>query len=332
MAIDSNNIINHTSQNIGVSLLSQIHGWWDAPNINNWGSYPDPQGNFPKPDVNFILPANSPIAAILPGTVSGVNQPPNKNLPFPAFGAVVTVKMDQPINQLATHYALLHLAHVSVSVGDKVKIGDTLGYGGGNQTEGSAPAAVGFAFYPGDYYGYGKEWTQYIQTPNHVADQRLNPTAFLNDISNGNIGSYLGGSGSSGFDLSSLFSSSNSNNNANKIPAQMFGPLFSPNETVQQALFGIDSTLALQNPIPPQGQYNMLQWPDWLGYFFQTLGYDAVAFLFRALLVLLGLYICFQSIQNAIKLKPSQIVSAFTKPINALDNTINQGPPGQTGP
>lgn len=316
--------LNNVSSNIGITALQKIHGWWDAPNINNWGSYPDPQGNFPKPDVNFILPANSPIAAILPGTVSGVNQPPNRNLPFPAYGAVVTVKMDQPINQLATHYALLHLAHVSVNVGDHVKIGDTLGYGGGNQTQGSAPAAVGFAFYPGDYYGYGKEWTQYIQTPNHVADQRLNPTAFLNDISNGNIGSYLGnGSGSSGFDLSSLFGGSNGSGTGGSVPSQLVSPLFNPNETVQQALYSIDSALALQDPVPPQGQYNITQWPDWLGYFFTTIGYDAVAILFRAVLIALGLYICFQSIQRSIRLSPSQIISGFTKPINALDNTIN---------
>lgn len=287
--------------NVGLTALNQLSNqWWNAPQINNWGQYPDTQGNFPKPDINFILEPRTPIAAILPGVVTGVNQPPNKNLPFPAYGAVVTVKMDQPLNSLATHYALLHLQVVTVQVGQRVRIGDVLGYGGGNQTQGSAPAAVGFALYPGDYYGYGQEWTRYIQTANHVANPLLNPTSLINDITSGNVTSYLNNNGTAGgFNLSSLFSGNGASTGASTVQ-KVAAPLIDPNESVATTLMLMDEYLYVENPIP-QGSFNITQFPDWLAEFFQVLGYDFVAIIFRMVMMLLGLYICFKVIDSALK-------------------------------
>lgn len=304
--------IGQLPNNVGLSALNQIQGWWDASAINNWGSFPDPQGNFPKPDINFILPANTPIAAILPGVVSGVNQPPNKGLPFPPFGAVVTVKLDTPINDLANHYALLHLQRVTVSVGQRVKIGDVLGYGGGNQTQGSAPAAVGFALYPGDYYGYGPEWDKYIQTPNHVPDARLNPTELINDITGGNGGKYLS---------NNLINLDSSGSGSGITLNKTVYPLFNPSGNISQ-LFGlIDDYMNIQNPIPDQGQYNITQWPDWLGYFFQTLIWDSQAIIFRGAIIAIGLYLCFTVINTAMKGSISfGTKKLFTGTANTLGN------------
>jgi hypothetical protein len=301
------------SGNVGLTILNQYaHAWWHANNINNWGQYPDPQGNYPKPDINFILPANTPLPAILPGTVSGINSPSGQ---IPSYGAVVTVKLDTPINDIATHYAYLHLTRVQdgLRVGQHVNIGDNLGYAGGNITAGSAPAAMGFALYPGDYYGFGSYWTQYIQTKNNVPDQRLNPTALINDITGGKTTDYLSNNGPAsvgGNGLSGLI----------QKPVQ---PLLQPSDSVQQTLTHIDIAMQLINPVP-QGSYSIQDIPTWIGDFFTNLGTDTMAFLFRSLIVAIGVYICFGVINTSLK---GSLTGGFRLATKGITHTINATAP-----
>lgn len=299
--------------NIGLTLLNQYaNAWWHANTINNWGQYPDPQGNFPKPDINFLLQPNTPLPAILPGTVSGINSPSGA---IPTYGAVVTVKLDTPINDIATHYAYLHLTKVQpgLRIGQHVNIGDNLGYAGGNITAGSASAAMGFALYPGDYYGFGSQWTQYIQTRNNVADQRLNPTGLINDITGGKTTNYLsdnGPAGVGGNGLSGLI----------QRPVQ---PLLQPGDSVQATLAHIDIAMQLINPVP-QGNYGLQDTFTWIGDFFSNLGSDAMAFIFRSVIVSIGIYICFSVINTSVKGSLSGGIRTIVK---GTANTINSNAP-----
>jgi hypothetical protein len=108
--------------------------------------------------------------------VTGIDTP-GSSAPV-SFGHVVTVLLLARHNDLATHDAYLHLGSTSVSIGQFVKGGDEIGVAGPNPQS----AAVGYAFYPGDNYGFGSEWTKYIQTPDNKIDSRLDPTSFLQGL------------------------------------------------------------------------------------------------------------------------------------------------------
>jgi Peptidase family M23 len=148
--------------------------WYEFPTVNNYGSYPDPYGNFPKPDININAPNGTPITALESGVISGINSPAGTS---PDFGQVVTVTLTNPINSLATHIAYLHLGSLAtgLAVGQPVTPGEVLGYAGPNP---QGNAGTGLALYPGDYYGYGPAWS-------NVGSPLLNPTSLLN--------SFLGG-------------------------------------------------------------------------------------------------------------------------------------------
>ena len=144
--------------------------WWAYQRIDNFGTI-DPQGNFWKPDSNIQIPGNYPIVAILPGTVTNVEQT--------AFGGqtAITVKLDSPLNGLATHTFYEHLSSSTVQPGQHVSQGDLIGY---NNPSGAVP--LGFGFYSGDVYGHGTDW-QVLQ--NDLAPggaQLLNPVNFLNSM------------------------------------------------------------------------------------------------------------------------------------------------------
>jgi hypothetical protein len=124
------------------------------------------------------MPEGTPITAPLAGVVTGINAPDGS---LPAWGAVVTYKLTTPYNSVATHIAFLHLSSIAagIKVGSTVSVGTVLGTGGsGPNAAGSQKAALGFAFYNGDYYGYGPTWAQYD------GSAALNPTAFLDSLKN----------------------------------------------------------------------------------------------------------------------------------------------------
>ena len=156
--------------------------WYMYPFVAAIGT-PDPYGGFPKPDVNVQAPAGTPITALLPGTVSGVNSIGGA---IPPYGAVVTVKLQTPINNLATHTAYLHLARVAPNItpGQWVNSGDVIGYSGGVKPAGSQPAYPGFALYNGDYYGQGAAWN--LMTLQNVTGP-LNPLPILQGAATGNL-------------------------------------------------------------------------------------------------------------------------------------------------
>ena len=145
-----------------------VYQWWEQPFANDYGG-PEPYGNFPKPDVNIQVPYGMPVANITPGTVTSVDT-------SSAYGYVVTIKLDQPVNSLATHAAYLHMAVVNVQPGQHVGLYDQLGYAGPPSSGSFQNAPLGFAFYPGDKYGFGPEWNQYFASS---STPDLNPYNWL---------------------------------------------------------------------------------------------------------------------------------------------------------
>lgn len=151
--------------------------WYAYPNINNYGAFPDPDGNFPKPDINFGVPDGVPITTLLPGTVSGINTPGNSSA-SPAWGQVVTLQLDQPWNSAATYISYLHLGSVSVQEGQHLNAGDTVGVAGADSM--GEHYRVGLAFQSGPYYGFGSGF-------NSPGSPALNPTTLLNEALSGKI-------------------------------------------------------------------------------------------------------------------------------------------------
>lgn len=153
--------------------------WYMYPRIDQYGG-PEPYGNFPKPDSNILVPEGTSITSPLSGVVSGINAPDGS---MPNWGAVVTIKLSIPYNPIADHIAFLHLTSIApgLKVGSPISVGQQIGIGGsgGATPTGTQPAALGFAFYHGDYYGYGPTWSQY------VGSSQLNPVPFLDSLKNG---------------------------------------------------------------------------------------------------------------------------------------------------
>lgn len=270
--------------------------WYQYRKIDDFGVYPDPDGAFPKPDINFFdIPDNYPITALLPGVVSGINSPIGI---IPPFGAVVTIKLDKPINAIATHYAFLHLSavHPGIVIGTPVNVGDVVGYAGGNAAAGTEKDPLGFALYPGDFYGYGPDWTQYIQTPNNKADQRLNPIALLNAAKANNL------------DITSPsnYSYSNTgqtNSNAVGRSLQRATVVFQPDENVAAVLNTIDRFMSPINPFDTQYAQNQgsLNNPlSYASYVLNNIVADLVAIILDGIFIIGGIFVCFKVISSFI--------------------------------
>jgi len=161
-----------------------VKAWYQYPRIDNFGVYPDPDGAFPKPDSNILCPDGSSITAIGGGIVSGVDTPGSGALP--PYGHVVTILLSSPHNTLATHDAYLHMHSVSVSLGNFISVGQEVGKSGSNPQS----STLGFAFYPGDSYGFDK-WQEYYQG-HSTLDPRLNPVPYLDTVANSGPGSAIG--------------------------------------------------------------------------------------------------------------------------------------------
>jgi hypothetical protein len=153
--------------------------WWQYPRIDNFGQI-DPAGNFYKPDSNIQIPGYYPIAALLAGTVTSVQTT--------GFGqSVVTVRLDNPLNNLATHAFYEHMSSAAVGVGSHVSAGDLIGY---NNPSGAVP--LGFGLYSGDIYGSGSAWDILQQDLAPGGAGQLNPVALLNAASQGKLNSTTG--------------------------------------------------------------------------------------------------------------------------------------------
>lgn len=152
--------------------------WYSYNRIDNFGTI-DPQGSYYKPDSNILTPPGYPVTALLSGTVTNVQRT--------AWGqSVVTIRMDRPLNALATHYYYEHMHSANVYVGQRVKPGDLIGLA--NFSGEGAP--LGFGLYSGDVYGSGSAWGQIQQDLAPGGKGLLNPTILLNQAKDGTLGTF----------------------------------------------------------------------------------------------------------------------------------------------
>lgn len=86
-----------------------------------------------KPDTNIAIPAGVPITALLPGTVTDVS-----NRGAGDGGLSVTMKMDNPLNNLAQYISYNFLGNANVNVGQHLNPGDQVGVAG-------SPTGIDFA-------------------------------------------------------------------------------------------------------------------------------------------------------------------------------------------
>lgn len=155
-------------------MAQQGQAWWYYPRIDNIGYYPDPQGPFRKPDTNIQIPGNYPVAAILSGVVTS-----EQNVSW-GGQTVVTIKLDTPLNSLATHTAYQHMGSAIVSQGQHVNQGDIIGY---NNPDGMVP--LGFSLYSGDVYGSGPAWDILQQDIGPGGAHLLDPVPLITSIAAG---------------------------------------------------------------------------------------------------------------------------------------------------
>jgi hypothetical protein len=165
--------------------------WYNFNTIANIGT-PDPFDNILKPDVNYQVPANYPITMIGSGTVTAIDTTSD-------YGCATTIRLDNPLNPLASHIAFLHLSGFShgLQVGTHLNPGDLVGYNGGAAACGTQKVPLGVAFYSGDQYGHGSAWT--ILQSNLLG--LLNPVPLIQQLISGTTP----GTSSSPFDLGASF-------------------------------------------------------------------------------------------------------------------------------
>jgi murein DD-endopeptidase MepM/ murein hydrolase activator NlpD len=158
--------------------------WYTFSRIDNLGGV-EPFGGFPKPDSNIQIPTDYPVTALLPGTVTGIDTHSD-------WGASVTILLDRPLNQLATHTAYLHLrCDVQVRVGQHVSAGDLIAYNGLAHACGAQKVPLGFALYNGDMYGSDPAWA--YMTKANLNGGPLDPVPLLNAAKAGSLGNISGG-------------------------------------------------------------------------------------------------------------------------------------------
>ena len=260
-------------------------GWWQYPRIDGYGGI-DPQSTsanpYKKPDSNILVPYGYPVANIEAGVVSGLNTP-NSNL-IPSYGAVVTIKLDVPINPLATHLAFLHLADITVRLGQRVLIGDIIGHAGdAGSAAGSAPAPLGVALCNGDYYGFGNEWSY-----NAKADPRLNPVPLIESVATGTPFAATG----------SITTSSTTSQAVTKFNNLLSNTVsLSPTADVADVLFTLDVYTTPTNPFSVIGNdSNPL---NWIPKVFVEIGLNFFVLFIDTCFLLFGVYVCMQVINDA---------------------------------
>lgn len=156
--------------------------WYTYPYDRNFGFYPDPVGLYPKPDANVDAPAGTPITALASGIVTGARAQPWGPLAYS-----ITVKLDQPINPIATHMAYNYVESPQVSVGQHVDVGDVLATAGN-------PYGIATAFALSDADVYGTATKNEPFTGRYV-NPLLSPLPFLDSIQQNAPGSSTNASG-----------------------------------------------------------------------------------------------------------------------------------------
>lgn len=150
--------------------------WYTFKRVDQFGTI-DPQGQYWKPDSNILTPSGYPVTALLSGTVTSVQAT--------SWGqTVVTVRLDNALNNLATHTFYEHMHDATVQVGQHLDAGTLLGHA--NYTGEGAP--LGFGLYSGDVYGSGPAWAQSQSDLAPGGANLLNPTKLLDAASQGKVG------------------------------------------------------------------------------------------------------------------------------------------------
>lgn len=193
--------------------------WYKFPYESDYGGA-EPYGPYAKPDINIQCPDGTPITNLLAGTITGLNASDGH---VQAFGAVVTLRLDKPLNALATHIAYLHLEPLPnyLAIGQHVPKGEVVGYSGGQSAQGSEKAVVGVALYNGPVYGEGPTFDLY----NAVGNPLLDPAQVLKKAGNAGSGQKTA-----------------------KETITSIAEHIRPDESVATLLAGMDVALAIQNP------------------------------------------------------------------------------------
>jgi len=144
--------------------------WWMYPHdtgAGQYGSYPDPMGNYAKPDINVCVPASVPITSIVSGVVTDVSW-------GKPWSGSVTVKLDNPPNNFAQYAAYNFLTKVSVMPGQRVNVGTLIGFPG-------QPVCLAFGLTNSTPWGSG-----YF---GRTADPRLDPRDYISQAQAGKFNS-----------------------------------------------------------------------------------------------------------------------------------------------
>lgn len=310
-----NKVLNLPGQGSTPLATLPADGWWTFPRIDNLG-LPDSYGGFPKPDSNIQVPDNYHIETILSGTVSGINAPGGN---VDAWGASVTIRLDNPLNDLATHIAFLHLANVTVRMGQHVNVGDRIGYNGGNFAAGSQKVPLGVALYHGEYYGH--DGWQYMTVQNLTGKGKLNIVPLLDAAKSGSLSTFVpnwsasgaGGNNASPFSFASQpFGLSTFLQQSSQVTSKVAGAI-TPGTDVAVVLEVIDLVMKVINPFQifintdvtgndPSTLINDPNPLDWFGEFAYALSFDITALTIRGLLLFIGAYMCFKVVNKTIDL------------------------------
>lgn len=184
------------STNTPTTVISASGGqkpWWSYHVTQPYGLPYEP-GYGGHHGVDLATPMDTPITAVLPGTISSIDKKSS-------WGIEVGIKLDQPFNG-ATYMAVIHMDAVdpSLAVGQHVVPGTLLGWSGGENNPGQiggatnptgthyidSPSMTGgphthVSLMLGPTYGYGMGWDDPTKYPN------LNPKALLDALNAGQL-------------------------------------------------------------------------------------------------------------------------------------------------
>jgi hypothetical protein len=266
--------------------------WYTFNRIDNFGLI-DPQGPYWKPDSNILTPPGYPVTALLPGRITSVQRTD--------YGqTVITMRLNTPLNQLATHMFFEHMHNAVVTTGQTVIPGSLLGYA---NLDGEG-ANLGVGLYTGDIYGIGQGWSILQNDLKPSGAGLLNPVKLLDAAKNGSLKnlpllSTFGNSG--GITTFSLADTSNKTHEIlNNVPGFL---------GIVEALDNVEQFQPYQTPgisNDPNNILNKIPNPftitsDSIQASLQFVVSNTVAFLIRALIVIIGVVIVIALVQNAFR-------------------------------
>lgn len=281
--------------------------WYMFQRIDNFGQI-DPQGNYYKPDTNILTPPLYPVQAVLSGTVTNVRRTD--------WGqTVVTEKLDIPLNPLATHMFFEHMHSSSVSNGDKIIPGTIIGLTNGD----GEGANLGVGLYSGDVYGSGNAWNILQNDLKPGGAGFLNPITLIQSLQSGGPLPIIGFTSSSTNNYGSTFEtvSQQAHKLLNNVPGfqgivealdtiETFQPWQLPQSGNSDAdipiIGGIVSNITHTAKLPADAMQATL-------IFVAT---NAMAFLIRASMVIIGMVIMTALIYNIVGINPKDIISTAT--------------------